>query len=146
MSKTCYSCKFCSKYTAQEMICAKGVENYTIEDSRRYIDCDEYEYDDSMVKCKDCMFGGMILGTNKANEVPKGICFGGFEIYFRNDYPDIERKCNGFKRRKTCANCNWCHRDELEDMICVNGDSEYTSDYVYKNHSCDEWEGTDEDY
>lgn len=44
---------------------------------------------------------------------------------------------------KCCGTCNWCHKDELDDYICVNGDSEYVSDYVEYKHCCDDYESKD---
>lgn len=40
----------------------------------------------------------------------------------------------------TCKNCKWCAVNDLKDMICVNSESEYTSDYVDETHVCDEHE------
>lgn len=44
------------------------------------------------------------------------------------------------EKNKNCSTCKWCFRDELKDMICVNGDSEYVSDYVDKIHCCEDYE------
>ena len=43
-------------------------------------------------------------------------------------------------KTKNCGTCTWCKIDELNDMICVNSDSEYVSDYVDKTHCCDDYE------
>ena len=40
----------------------------------------------------------------------------------------------------TCKNCKWCAVNDLDDMICVNSESEYTADYVDEKHVCDEHE------
>lgn len=44
---------------------------------------------------------------------------------------------------KCCGSCKWCHKDELNDLICVNGNSEYVTDYVDEEHSCCDFEEKD---
>lgn len=41
---------------------------------------------------------------------------------------------------KCCDTCGWCYCNELGDLICVNGDGEYTADFVERKHTCDDWE------
>ena len=45
---------------------------------------------------------------------------------------------------KNCGNCNWCAENGL-DLVCVNNESEYVADFVDVNHSCDAWEGNEEE-
>lgn len=45
---------------------------------------------------------------------------------------------------RNCGNCNYC-AENGEDLVCVNQDSEYASDYVEEAHTCDEWNGYEED-
>lgn len=43
--------------------------------------------------------------------------------------------------KQTCSTCKYCDENELKDLICVNADSEYCSDYVEEKHTCENWEG-----
>ena len=52
-------------------------------------------------------------------------------------YTESERER---KMENTCKNCKWCAVNDLDDMICVNSESEYTADYVDEKHVCDEHE------
>ena len=45
---------------------------------------------------------------------------------------------------RTCGNCHYCVENGL-DLVCVNKDSEYVSDFVKPYQVCDEWDGYDED-
>lgn len=45
---------------------------------------------------------------------------------------------------KTCSNCDYCVENGL-DLVCVNQDSEYLSDFVSEYHSCVDWPGSEED-
>lgn len=45
---------------------------------------------------------------------------------------------------RTCGNCDYC-AENGEDLVCVNQDSEYLSDFVEPDHVCDEWNGYEED-
>ena len=45
---------------------------------------------------------------------------------------------------QNCGNCNYC-AENGEDLVCINSESEYVGDYVEKTHSCDEWDGTDDE-
>lgn len=45
---------------------------------------------------------------------------------------------------KNCGNCNYC-AENGEDLVCANPESEYVSDYVSEDHSCDEWDGTEDE-
>ena len=42
---------------------------------------------------------------------------------------------------KCCGTCKWHHPGEFEgDLVCVNGESQYCSDYTDYNDSCALWE------
>ena len=43
---------------------------------------------------------------------------------------------------KTCSNCDYCAENGL-DLVCVNQDSEYLSDFVSEYHSCVDWSGSE---
>lgn len=45
---------------------------------------------------------------------------------------------------QNCGNCNYC-AENGEDLVCVNEDSVYLSDFVDETHSCDEWDGNEEE-
>lgn len=45
---------------------------------------------------------------------------------------------------KNCGNCDYC-AENGEDLVCVNQDSEYISDFVELDHVCNEWDGTEEE-
>ena len=45
---------------------------------------------------------------------------------------------------KTCSNCDYC-AESGEDLVCVNCESEYLSDFVEPDHVCDEWNGDEEE-
>lgn len=45
---------------------------------------------------------------------------------------------------RTCGNCDYC-AENGEDLVCVNDQSEYLSDFVEPDHVCDEWNGCKED-
>ena len=45
---------------------------------------------------------------------------------------------------KTCSNCDYC-AENGEDLVCVNPESEYISDFVEPDHACDEWDGNEEE-
>lgn len=38
------------------------------------------------------------------------------------------------------SNCMWCVRDECNEMICDNANSEYVTDYVDRAHCCEDYE------
>ena len=56
----------------------------------------------------------------------------------------IEMSKKGIVSMRNCGNCNWC-AENGEDLVCVNNDSEYVADFVEENHSCDSWEGNEEE-
>ena len=41
---------------------------------------------------------------------------------------------------KICGECKWSERDGWGDPVCVNGESEYCTEYVDPTDSCDGWE------
>ena len=45
---------------------------------------------------------------------------------------------------KNCGNCDYCAESGL-DLVCVNDQSEYLSDFVSEEHVCDEWDGNEEE-
>lgn len=45
---------------------------------------------------------------------------------------------------RNCGNCNYC-AENGEDLVCVNQESEYVSDFVETEHSCDSWDGIDDE-
>lgn len=45
---------------------------------------------------------------------------------------------------KNCGNCNYC-AESGEDLACVNNDSEYAADFVEPEHTCEAWEGNEEE-
>ena len=45
---------------------------------------------------------------------------------------------------RNCGNCDCCER-ECEDLVCANDLSEYFGDFVDESHSCDAWDGSEED-
>ena len=45
---------------------------------------------------------------------------------------------------KNCGNCDYC-AGSGEDLVCVNSESEYVSDFVELEHSCDAWDGSEEE-
>lgn len=44
-------------------------------------------------------------------------------------------------KKAICSTCEYCEKDENNDFICVNYDSEYVADFVDENHFCEEWVG-----
>lgn len=45
---------------------------------------------------------------------------------------------------KACLNCDYC-AENGEDLVCVNSESEYLSDFIEPDHVCDEWNGDEEE-
>ena len=45
---------------------------------------------------------------------------------------------------RNCGTCNYC-AENGGDLVCVNQESEYVGDYVEKNHSCGDWDGTEDE-
>ena len=45
---------------------------------------------------------------------------------------------------RNCSNCDYC-AENGEDLVCVNDQSEYLSDFVTEEHVCDEWDGNEEE-
>ena len=45
---------------------------------------------------------------------------------------------------KNCGNCDYC-AENGEDLVCVNQNSEYLSDFVEPEHVCDDWDGDEEE-
>ena len=43
---------------------------------------------------------------------------------------------------KSCGNCDYC-AENGEDLVCVNEQSEYLSDFVSEYHSCVDWSGNE---
>ena len=43
---------------------------------------------------------------------------------------------------RTYGNCYYCAENGL-DLVCVNQDSEYVSDFVSEDHSCVDWSGNE---
>ena len=39
-----------------------------------------------------------------------------------------------------CGTCKWHHKDEMDDWMCVNNNSEYCADWTSYTDSCDDWE------
>lgn len=47
--------------------------------------------------------------------------------------------------RKCCGTCKYHQFENVDEgYVCVNGESEYLSDWTDFNHTCDCWEGRDE--
>ena len=47
---------------------------------------------------------------------------------------------------KRCENCEYFQYEKIDQgHVCVNGESEYCSDWVEPNHSCSDWEEKNED-
>jgi hypothetical protein len=46
--------------------------------------------------------------------------------------------------KRNCGNCDYCAENGL-DLVCVNEESEYLSDFVELSHVCEDWQGTLED-
>lgn len=63
---------------------------------------------------------------------------------FRRQQVLIEVSKKGTMHMRNCGNCNYC-AENGEDLVCVNDKSEYVADFVSENHSCDEWDGTDDE-
>lgn len=50
------------------------------------------------------------------------------------------------ENRKCCGTCRYGSYDKMQGYVCVNGDSEYCTDFTEYDHVCDDWEGKgDED-
>ena len=43
---------------------------------------------------------------------------------------------------KNCSNCDYC-AENGEDLVCVNDQGEYLSDFVSGEHSCVDWSGSE---
>ena len=43
---------------------------------------------------------------------------------------------------RTRVDCDCCAENGL-DLVCVNKDSEYVSDFVSEDHSCVDWSGNE---
>ena len=43
-------------------------------------------------------------------------------------------------KEEICGECRWCDKDQIGDYVCCNADSEYVTDWVGYNSSCDDWE------
>ena len=41
--------------------------------------------------------------------------------------------------RCCCETCDYCEHDYLDDLICVNSDSEKCADWVEKDYLCEHW-------
>lgn len=47
---------------------------------------------------------------------------------------------------KNCENCRYYEHEDINDgYVCVNGESEYCSDWVEPEHCCAEWVEKNED-
>ena len=46
--------------------------------------------------------------------------------------------------KKCCGNCDYC-AESGQDLVCVNEESEYLSDFVEPDHVCEDWEGSEEE-
>lgn len=43
---------------------------------------------------------------------------------------------------KCCGTCRWHQHENITDgWVCVNGDSEYCTDFTDYEHTCPDWEG-----
>lgn len=46
--------------------------------------------------------------------------------------------------KKVCGTCKYHQFESVDEgYVCVNGESEYLSDWTEYGHSCSEWEGKD---
>ena len=54
---------------------------------------------------------------------------------------ELERLRAEVNNTKCCVTCRWCYRDNLNDTICVNSDSEMCADWVESYYVCRHWEG-----
>lgn len=39
-----------------------------------------------------------------------------------------------------CGTCKYGSYDRMQGYACVNGDSEYCTDFVEYGHTCEDWE------
>ena len=46
--------------------------------------------------------------------------------------------------KKTCKNCIYMQQ-AYGDFVCANADSEYVADFVTLEHSCEDYEGEEND-
>lgn len=43
--------------------------------------------------------------------------------------------------RKCCGTCRWnSHEDISDSWVCVNGESDYCTDWMDYDHCCEDWE------
>lgn len=45
---------------------------------------------------------------------------------------------------RNCGNCGYC-AENGEDLVCVNDQSEYLADFVSASHTCEDWDGEEEE-
>lgn len=46
--------------------------------------------------------------------------------------------------KQCCGTCKYGSYDPMQGYVCVNGDSEYCTDFVEYGHICEDWEGKEE--
>lgn len=47
--------------------------------------------------------------------------------------------------KQCCGTCKYSSYDKMQGYVCVNDESEYVGDYVEKEFSCPDWDGSEED-
>lgn len=40
---------------------------------------------------------------------------------------------------KCCGNCKYAMKNDLDEYMCANGESEYCSDWIETDHCCEDW-------
>lgn len=45
--------------------------------------------------------------------------------------------------KQCCGTCKYGNYDPMKDCVCVNIDSEYFTDFVEYDHTCEDWEEKD---
>lgn len=47
--------------------------------------------------------------------------------------------------KQCCVTCKYSSYDKIQGYVCVNDESECVGDYVEKEFSCPDWDGSEED-
>ena len=65
------------------------------------------------------------------------------QIYFRGYIAKgKETDFMGTSEEYCCGTCKWHLHENVDDgWVCVNGDSEYCTDFTDYDHTCPDWEG-----
>ena len=91
----------------------------------------------------------MLMAFEEMSELQKELCKAARgkqnKAEIAEEIADVQIMLGGNRmneEKECCGTCKWHQHENITDgWVCVNGDSEYCTDFTDYEHSCPDWEG-----